>query len=247
MYYVYELIDPRNNMPFYVGKGSGRRAVTHLWPVPETRNEYKENKIAAIRNHGLEPIIKYVAENIVDEGLAYKIEEDLIKQYGRKGYDENGILTNICKDARPPNHKGKTYEDIYGEVKAKEQRALRAKLQKERGGYGPAKHSKETIDKLKQWGIGKNNPMFGKHHSKETIEKIIKNRKLLNGKEHPLSKCYELTDPNNKSYILYGGQFAKFCKDNNLSYATFQKNIYSNWPPSKRGKNKGWKIKILEE
>jgi hypothetical protein len=45
MYYVYELIDPRNNMPFYIGKGKGRRAKTHLWPKPETRNVYIEKEL----------------------------------------------------------------------------------------------------------------------------------------------------------------------------------------------------------
>ena len=44
MYYVYQLVDPRNNQPFYIGKGKGRRAKTHLWEIPETRNVYKENK-----------------------------------------------------------------------------------------------------------------------------------------------------------------------------------------------------------
>ena len=125
MYYVYELIDPRNNQPFYVGKGKGRRAKTHLWEIPETRDVYKENKIAAIRKEGLEPEIKYVVKNIADEKLAYDIETSIIKQYGRKGYDKNGILTNICEDARPPNHKGKSYEEIYGIEKAAELKEVR--------------------------------------------------------------------------------------------------------------------------
>ena len=86
MYYVYELIDPRTNQPFYIGKGKGRRAKTHLWEVPETRNRYKENKIESIRKVGLEPKIHYVVENIQDSDLAYEIESLLIKKYGRKKF-----------------------------------------------------------------------------------------------------------------------------------------------------------------
>jgi len=52
------LIDPRKNKPFYIGKGTGRRARTHLWDIPETRNEYKENIIAAIRDKGMENCYK---------------------------------------------------------------------------------------------------------------------------------------------------------------------------------------------
>ena len=244
MYYVYELIDPRNNQPFYVGKGTGRRAKTHLWEIPETRNEHKENKIAAIRQAGLEPAIKYVVENINDEKLAYDIETTIIKRYGRKGYDKDGILTNICEDARPPNHRGKTYEEIYGPDRAKEQRQLRSQLQKERGGYGPKKHSTKTRELLSIRSSGENNGMYGRKHSEETKSKIRTNKSSPAGKDHLLSKCYNLISPTGAQYELYGGELAAFCKENSLSLGTFKKTISERWPPSKKGKNKGWKIYV---
>ena len=148
MYYVYQLVDPFTKLPFYIGKGSGRRATTHLWKIPETRNQYKENKIADIRKNGKEPLIEYLIVNIFDEDIAYSIEEAYIKKYGRKGYETDGILTNVCLNSRPPNHKGKTYEEIYGVERSIEQKELRSALQKERGGYGPKKHTAETKLKI---------------------------------------------------------------------------------------------------
>jgi hypothetical protein len=88
--------------------------------------------------------------------------------------------------------------------------------------------------------------MYGKKHTQETIQKIIANRATPIGKEHRLSKCYELTCPEYKKYILYGGELDNFCKQHNLSIATFRKNLSNGWPPSKRGKNVGWSIKIKE-
>ena len=77
MYYVYELVDPRDNQTFYVGKGTGRRAYTHRWEKPETFNAYKQAKIDSMRKQGLEPQIRFIAENIVDEQLAFHIQNHL--------------------------------------------------------------------------------------------------------------------------------------------------------------------------
>jgi hypothetical protein len=244
MYYVYQLVDPRDKQPFYIGKGTGRRANTHLWEIPETRNKYKENKIASIRSAGLEPIIEYVAENIIDDGLAYDIEATLIRKYGRKGYDKNGILTNICEDARPPNYKGKTYEEIYGSEKAKEQRDLRSRLQKERGGYGPKQHSKQTKDLFSTLNSGPGNPMFGKTQSEYTKQLISEKAKARIGKLNKKSHCYILTSPDRVEHILYGSEANNFCKQYNLSWSTLKMQIQKNWPIPKKGKTKGWKLEV---
>lgn len=245
MYYVYQLVDPRTNTPFYIGKGTGNRAKSHLKDTPDTRNVYKENKIAAIRHAGLEPVIEYVAENIIDEQLAYTIESTLIKQYGRKGYDEVGILTNICSDNRPPNHKGKTYEDIYGETRAVEQRALRSELQKARGGYGPAKHSDETKMKLSKARKGANNARFGvKVAGTSTAMKISKANK---GKKHYDRPDVKLLFIEGLSKFIYSNDLGDFCIAYGYSHGTFSKQLRENWPTSKKGKNKGLRIRYATE
>jgi hypothetical protein len=106
MYYVYLLKDPTTMLPFYVGKGKGKRAQYHVKQNQKgrnTENPYKDHVIRQILNEGFVPLIEYVFWSI-DEKLAYDFEEELIAKYGRKRYDPNGTLTNLCKDNRPPHN-----------------------------------------------------------------------------------------------------------------------------------------------
>ena len=106
IYYVYVYIDPRNNTPFYVGKGCGNRYKRHLLETSEsTDNRRKYNKIRKLISLDLQPTIKFEMID-VDEETAYNEEERLIKFYGRKDIDDYGILTNICVSNKPPNHTG---------------------------------------------------------------------------------------------------------------------------------------------
>jgi len=172
MYYVYELIDPRVNLPFYVGKGTGNRVYFHLSEQSRAKSENKRkyNKIQKLRKEGYEPEIKIV-KYFDNEEDAYNYEEALIKQYGRIRYDKNGILTNICESSRPPKLKGRTYQDLYGD-KWEEQIEKRRKIQIERGGFGPKNHSDETKKKISEKNTGKNNPSYGVPCSEERKRKI---------------------------------------------------------------------------
>tara|TARA_B100000959_G_scaffold280127_1_gene341418 strand:- start:591 stop:1262 length:672 start_codon:yes stop_codon:yes gene_type:complete len=107
MYYVYQYIDPETNTPFYIGKGKDNRMLSHLKETIETTdNKKKFYKIQSLRNKGLEPIVNIIVDNINDESEAYCIEDTYILKYGREGFEENGILTNICINAHPPTLKG---------------------------------------------------------------------------------------------------------------------------------------------
>lgn len=103
MYYVYEYVDPRNLLPFYIGKGKGQRMFCHLNESEETTDNLRKfRKIQKIRSEGLQPIINIIVDNIADENIAYDVEEKYIQKYGRIDYEPNGILTNICLGSRPP-------------------------------------------------------------------------------------------------------------------------------------------------
>lgn len=146
MYYIYYLMDPRTGLPFYVGKGKGRRAYHHLENRGRQYNDYKIAKIKKIRSLGLEPYIHYPIVDIEDEQTAYYIEEVHTLLYGRKGIEENGILTNrIIGDRSPAS---------LPEVRAKISKTRLAKK---------IKASDETRKKMSDIALAKGD----KHHNKD--------------------------------------------------------------------------------
>ena len=96
MYYVYVLIDPRNDQPFYVGKGKGDRVLQHYyeWDLNRTSNRHKTRKIKKLQKLGYEPQYEIVFESS-DEQTVLDEEKRLIQKWGRYKLDEGGILTNI--------------------------------------------------------------------------------------------------------------------------------------------------------
>lgn len=139
----------------------------------------------------------------------------------------------------PPNHKGKTYEQIYGLEKAKEQLLKRTKIQNDVGGYfKDHKHSQETKEKISNKNKGKNNPRYNVIVNNDTRNKISQANK---GKKSKLSKQYIFIDIYNKKYLVSGNDIIHFCNIFNLSRSTLDKRINSNVAP-KYGKTKGWKL-----
>lgn len=103
MYYIYQYIDPRSNLPFYIGKGKDTRKYDHVRTKQSSlENPSKANIIKDILDAGLSPIIKEIESNIADENTAYAREDYYILHYGRMGFEENGILTNKTLHGRPP-------------------------------------------------------------------------------------------------------------------------------------------------
>ena len=161
-YYIYELIDPRTEKPFYVGwtsRTSDLRFSEHLRETrSKTVNLEKVKILKEILNENLKPITKIVFQS-VDKEESIKEEIRLIDYYGR--IRDGGILTNISKGGehhivsdKVKKHlseirKNKTYEEILGKDKALD---LKKRI------------SKSVSGEL--------NPMYGKKHSEETIQKI---------------------------------------------------------------------------
>lgn len=78
-YYVYLYVDPRNERPFYVGKGQGVRALSHLSEEAESR---KCARIAELRAEGQAPRIDILTHGLRDEETAFRIEAAIIDLFG---------------------------------------------------------------------------------------------------------------------------------------------------------------------
>jgi hypothetical protein len=83
--YVYLYIDPRSNKVFYVGKGTGNRAFSHLSDDSESE---KVRYIQALREQGLVPLIEILVHGLTDDA-AKKVEASTIDLLGIE------TLTNI--------------------------------------------------------------------------------------------------------------------------------------------------------
>jgi len=92
IFYVYALKDPRNNKPFYIGKGKGDRYSHHFYKGNLCERSIKNNKIKSILNKGLEVLIEILHDNL-SENRAFLYERVYIRRYGRKD-NKTGILCN---------------------------------------------------------------------------------------------------------------------------------------------------------
>jgi hypothetical protein len=101
LYYVYVLIDPCTNLPFYVGKGKNNRVITHYWNQSESINPHKVRKIKKLKKQGFKPKWEIVFES-ADEKEVYNKEKELIAKWGRLHIDKKGILTNISPGGKNP-------------------------------------------------------------------------------------------------------------------------------------------------
>lgn len=195
MYYVYCYKDPVTLVPFYIGKGkwSNQRHLDHLKEtLDKSSNRHKYYKIKSIINKGMYPIIEIVQTNM-DEDTAYRLEENLIRQYGKQK-DKTGTLTNICDKAHPPSPKGR--------VKTQ---AHRDALSKAHMGKVLSEVTKQRILETKRrngtLGIGR----IGKYHTEATKRKISESKKgttntvesnmkrseALKGRKQPTTTCYK--------------------------------------------------------
>jgi group I intron endonuclease len=203
---------------------------------PEVRwQSHKHNRgsklvFQAIKKYGLDKIkFKVIAEDTVDNEQKYIDKYNTIAPHGYNITDGGGL---------PPNHRGKTYEQIYGNKKKAEQQRLKRHLKQiQAGGYGPVKHSAESKAKISKALAGKNNPMYGKSQSEKTKRLIGKaNKGRLVGDKNHNSKKWTLIAPDGTRHETVGNLRGK-CLELGLNFATIHASHRYN-----RTMRSGWKI-----
>lgn len=89
---VYSYRDPREELPFYIGKGRPSRPYEHLLDCRLTRTTHFYNRLNKVLGEGIAPVILILASNLPEQS-AIDLEVSLIKQYGRLDVG-SGCLTN---------------------------------------------------------------------------------------------------------------------------------------------------------
>lgn len=222
----------------------------YIYKITNTVNEksyigYSENPetrwAGHIRGQGSLLVFQAIKKYGLDRFTFEVIAEDSVENEDSYIQEYNTIIPNgynLCEGGGlPPNHKGKSYIEIYGTERAETERLKRQHKQIERGGYGPVKHKEETKRKISSAVSGENNPMFGKVHSDESKKKISEaNKGRFEGANNPRAKKWKLISPEGKEYIA-NGNLKSLCKELGLSYATVHSSHMYN-----RSMRSGWKV-----
>ncbi len=82
-YYVYALIDPRDNQPFYIGKGKNKRMYNHKREamIGKTSNAEKATRIRRIIDSGRD-VVYQIIKGDLSEQEAFRLEKQTILDIG---------------------------------------------------------------------------------------------------------------------------------------------------------------------
>jgi hypothetical protein len=128
--YVYCHKNPQTFQIFYIGIGENKRA----WS--KKRNKFWRDYVKKYGN----PIIEIIHDNLTLEDVCI-LEIELIKKYGRRGYEEYGILVN---------------RSLGGELKAKgSKKSEQSKILIGLKQKGILKHTEESKQRIKEQHVGR--------------------------------------------------------------------------------------------
>lgn len=176
-YYIYAYLDPRkpgeftyinneynisicfNFEPFYIGKGTDRRDLSHL----NSKFLFKKrmphpfyDKLKKFKKNNIQPIVIRIIDNLTDENYAFILENKIIELIGIRDHNNfPGPLVNL-------NLGGTGGKNPSKEVRQKISNANKGKrMQDKNGNFGQGYKYK-----------GENNHFFGQHHTQDSIFKM---------------------------------------------------------------------------
>ena len=111
-YYVYCLVDPRNNNIFYVGKGCGNRVFNHAeTAMIEEDESLKLNTIREIISQGFE-VRYFILRHGLTEEVAFIVESSIIDLLTYPAFNKENLLTNIVSGHHQWNEGIKTINEV---------------------------------------------------------------------------------------------------------------------------------------
>ena len=113
-YYVYILVDPRDNKIFYIGKGLGNRVFQHLeCAIKEDAVSEKLDIIREIRSEGLH-VKHFIVRHGLDEDDAFTVESVLIDLLSYSNFSNIKSISNIVSGHHQWDKGIKTVDEIEG-------------------------------------------------------------------------------------------------------------------------------------
>lgn len=115
-YYVYALVDPRNNKIFYIGKGKENRVFQHAKgalkdALSENAPNLKLDTIRSIISEG-KKVAYYIIRHNLEEKEAYLVESTLIDMLTYSSFNHDNQLTNLVASHHQWDEGIKTIEEI---------------------------------------------------------------------------------------------------------------------------------------
>jgi group I intron endonuclease len=214
----------KNNNPKYLGSGKLLRLAIEKYGLNNFVKEILEDGLLTIEELNKREIHWISYYNSHDKSIGYNIT---------LGGDGGDTLSNH------PNKKTiaeKKRNSMLGKNTGKRSNETKLKMSNNRIGKGLGNkpwhagktnsYSTETLKKLSKAAQGINNPMFGKHHSEETKEKI---RQKAVGRIGPRTGKFKkfIFTKNDIEIASIDGQTNAilYCKQNNLPYSVLVKKL----------------------
>ena len=220
-FFVYALIDPETNSPFYIGKGSKNRPKAHFRPSSLKSRSRKNSKIKSLQAKGLQIKTAILFEKLT-ESEAKEKEIELIALYGRIDLG-SGCLTNGTNG-------GDGTSGAIPYTRTDLHRQSLSEFAKTRT------YSEDHRRAISRSNSGSGNGMFGVKHSAESRSKMKlhhANSKRSVGANNTQAKTIRIFDDTGKLRFTCEGNFSEVCRLNGLPA----------WTLAESYRNKGVAIK----